>query len=141
MSERTAARIGGATLALAAFGVAAWLLWRTQVPSGLDAPPAHLRAPRAEQYARLPRLLWVGQAAAALAVLAGLVAIGPWLARRLRFGLAVLLAVLAALWLVGLPFGLVLHWWQRRYGLTRQSYLARSEEHTSELQSLTNIVC
>jgi STE24 endopeptidase len=28
------------------------------------------------------------------------------------------------LWLVDLPFGLVLHWWDRRYGLTRQSYLA-----------------
>jgi STE24 endopeptidase len=32
--------------------------------------------------------------------------------------------VLAALWLVHLPFAAVLHWWQRRYGLTTQSYLA-----------------
>jgi STE24 endopeptidase len=123
MSERTAARIGGATLALAGFGGAAWLLWRTQVPSGLDAQAVHLRAPRAEEYARLPRLLWAGHAAAELTVLAGLAVAGRWLAGRLRFGLAVLLAVLAALWLVRLPFGLVLHWWQRRYGLTEQSYL------------------
>jgi STE24 endopeptidase len=123
MSERTAARIGGATLALAAFGVAAWLLWRTQVPAGLDAPSARLRAPRAEEYSRLPRLLWAGHAVAELAALAGLALAGRWLVARLRFGLAVLLAVLAALWLVRLPFGLVLHWWQRRYGLTHQSYL------------------
>ncbi|HEV8249724.1 MAG TPA: M48 family metalloprotease [Gaiellaceae bacterium] len=124
MSERTAARIGAATLALAGFGVAAWLLWRTQVPSGLDTPPVRFRAPRADEYSRLPRALWAGRTAAELALLAALVAAGPWLARRLRYGIAVLLAVLAALWLVDLPFGLVLHWWDRRYGLTRQSYLA-----------------
>jgi STE24 endopeptidase len=124
MSERTAARIGAATLALAGFGVAAWLLWRTQVPSGLDTPPVRFRAPRADEYSRLPRALWAGRTAAELALLAALVAAGPWLARRLRYGVAVLLAVLAALWLVDLPFGLVLHWWDRRYGLTRQSYLA-----------------
>jgi STE24 endopeptidase len=124
MSEKTAARIGGATLALAGFGVAAWLLWRTQVPSGLDASPVHFRAQRAEDYARLPRLLWAGHAAAEVALLAVLAAAGRWLAARLRFGVPVLLVVLAALWLVELPFGLVGHWWERRYGLTRQSYVA-----------------
>src|SRR5215210_4462816 len=123
MSERTAARIGGATLALAAFGVAAWLLWRTEVLSGLDAAPAHLRAPRADEYSRLPRWLWAAHTVVELAVLAGLALAGRWLAARLRFGVALLFAVLAALWLVQLPFGLVLHWWQRRYGLTHQSYL------------------
>jgi STE24 endopeptidase len=122
MSERTAARIGVATLTLAGFGVAAWLLWRTQVPAGLRTPRVELQAPRAEEYARLPRLLWAGRTAAELGLLAGLAAAGARLARRLRFGVAVLVAVLAALWLVELPFGLVLHWWQRRYGLTRQSY-------------------
>jgi len=115
--------MGAATLALAGFGVAAWLLWRTQVPGGLELPAVRFRAPRADEYSRLPRALWAGRTAAALLVLAGLAAAGPWLARRLRHGVAVLLVVLAALWLVELPFGLVLHWWQRRYGLTHQSYL------------------
>ena len=93
------------------------------MPSGLELPPAHLRAPRAEEYSRVPRVLWAAGEAAQLAVLAALAAAGPRLARRLRFGVVVLLAVLAALWLVRLPFGLALHWWQRRYGLTRQSYV------------------
>ena len=94
------------------------------MPSGLSLPSVQLRAPRADDYSRLPRVLWVARTAAVLVALAFLVAAGPWLARRLRYGVAVLLVVLAALWLVELPFGLVLHWWNRRYGLTRQSYLA-----------------
>ena len=119
----TAARIAAATLTAAGFAAAGWLLWQTQVPAGLELPRVDLRVPRAKEYARLPRLLWAGRTAAELVLLGGLAAAGPWLARRLRSGFAVLLAVLAALWLVQLPFGLVLHWWQRRYGLTRQPYL------------------
>jgi STE24 endopeptidase len=124
MSERTAARIGLATLASAAFAVCAWLLWRTEVPGGLSLPAVELHVPRAVAYARLPPYLWVGRVAAELGVLAALAAAGSRLARVLRSRVAVLLAVLAALWLVQLPFGLVLHWWQRRYGLTRQAYAA-----------------
>jgi Zn-dependent protease with chaperone function len=141
MSEMTAARIGAATLTLAGFAVAAWLLWRTQVPSGLDLPAVHLRAPRADQYSRLPRWLWLGRTAAVLFVLAALVVAGPWLARRLRYGVAVLLVVLAALWLVELPFGLVLHWWNRRYGLTRQSYLAWLVDPWLELIGVVVVAC
>jgi STE24 endopeptidase len=141
MSERTAARIGAATLALVGFAVAAWLLWRTQVPTGLDLPSVHLRAPRADEYSRLPRWLWVGRTVAVLGVLAGLVAAGRWLARRLRYGVAVLLVVLAALWLVELPFGLVLHWWNRRYGLTRQSYLAWLVDPWLELIAVVVVAC
>jgi STE24 endopeptidase len=123
------------------FAVAAWLLWRTQVPAGLDLPSVHLRAPRADEYSRLPRWLWVGRTVAVLGVLAGLVAAGPWLARRLRYGVAVLLVVLAALWLVELPFGLVLHWWNRRYGLTRQSYLAWLVDPWLELIAVVVVAC
>ena len=123
------------------FAVAAWLLWRTQVPSGLDLPSVHLHAPRADEYSRLPRWLWVGRTVAVIAVLAALVAAGPWLARRLRYGVAVLLVVLAALWLVELPFGLVLHWWNRRYGLTRQSYLAWLVDPWLELIAIVVVAC
>ena len=115
--------VAAAGLYAAGAGIAGWLLWRTQVPAGLAVADVELRAPRAEEYARLPRWLWLGRTALELAVLAGLAAAGPWLARRLRLGVVVLLGVLAALWLVALPFGLALHWWQRRYGLTTQSYL------------------
>jgi STE24 endopeptidase len=117
-------RVASAAAAVVAGAVAAWLLWRTQVPGDLPLPPVRVQADRAEEYSRLPRLLWAGRAGTDLLLLVGLAAAGPWLARRLRLGVAVLLTVLAALWLVHLPFGLVLHWWQRRYGLTTQSYLA-----------------
>lgn len=117
-------RVASAAAAVVAGAVAAWLLWRTQVPGDLPLPPVRVQADRAEEYSRLPRLLWAGRAGTDLLLLVGLAAAGPWLARRLRFGVAVLLTVLAALWLVHLPFGLVLHWWQRRFGLTTQSYLA-----------------
>lgn len=93
------------------------------MPADLRLPRVELDAPRAEEYARLPRLLWAGRTAAELALLGGLAAAGPRVARRLRSGVAVLLAVLAALWLVRLPFGLVQHWWDRRYDLSRRSYL------------------
>lgn len=100
-----------------------------------------LRVPRAEEYSRLPRLLWVVRTAAVLGVLAALVRAGPWLAQRLRYGVAVLLVVLAAVWLVELPFGLVRHWWQRRYGLTSQSYLAWLVDPWLELIAVVVVAC
>jgi STE24 endopeptidase len=124
MSEMTAARIGVATLAAAVFGVAAWLLWRTEVPGDLVLPHVELRAERADDYSRVARALWLARTAAELVLLGSLAAVGARLARRLRYGVLVLLAVLAALWLVRLPFGVVAHWWRRRHGLSTQGYLA-----------------
>jgi STE24 endopeptidase len=121
--------------------VAGWLLWRTQVPADLRLPEVELEAARAEEYARLPRLLWAGRTAAGLILLAGLAAAGPWLGRRFRFGVAVLLVVLAALWLVNLPFGLVLHWWRRRYDLTSQPYLAWLVDPWLELLAGAAVAC
>ncbi|MEX0674283.1 MAG: M48 family metalloprotease [Gaiellaceae bacterium] len=137
----TSLRAASAAFVLAGGAAAAWLLWRTQVPADLQLPEVELEAPRAEEYARLPRLLWAGRTAADLLLLAGLAAAGPWLARRLRFGVAVLLAVLAALWLVNLPFGLVLHWWQRRFGLTTQPYLAWLVDPWLELLAGAALAC
>src|SRR5688500_13561657 len=141
MSEQTATRIGAAALAAAGAAAAGWLLWRTQVPGDLQLPEIELQAPRAEEYARLPRLLWAGRMAADLLLLAGLAAAGPWLARRLRFGIGVLLAVLAPLWLVNLPCGLVLHWWRRRYDLTSQTYLAWLVDPWLELLAAAAVAC
>lgn len=104
--------------------MAAWLLWRTEVPGDLVLPHVEFRAERADDFTRVARALRLGRSAAELALLGGLAAAGPWLARRLRYGVLVLLFVLAALWLVRLPFGVVAHWWRRRHGLSGQGYLA-----------------
>ena len=111
------------------------------MPSGLDLQSVQLRAPRAEEYSRLPRWLWVARTVAVLAVLVALVFAGRWLARRLRYGVAVLLVVLAVVWLVQLPFGLVAHWWNRRYGLTHQSYLAWLVDPWLELIGVVVVAC
>jgi STE24 endopeptidase len=126
MSEMTATRIRPATLAAALLWlVAAWLLWRTEVPD-LDLRPGGLvpSDPDAEDYARGQRLVWLVRVGVQLALLVFAV---RW-ARRLRGGglrrsLAVLLAVLAALWLVALPVRLVSHRLRREYDLSEQSYL------------------
>jgi STE24 endopeptidase len=115
--------------------VAGSLLWRTQVPEGLQLPAPSARALfGAEQlretadYARVPRGLWIARTLVQLAVLGVLAALGPALAARLRGGalrrgLVLLALVLVALWLTRLPFAATAHWWRRRHGLSRQSYL------------------
>jgi Zn-dependent protease with chaperone function len=128
MSEMTATRIRAATLAAALallWLVAAWLLWRTDVPD-LDLRPGGLvpSDPDAEDYARGQRLVWLVRVGVQLALLV----VAVRLARRVRGGglrrsLAVLLAVLAALWLVALPVRLVSHRLRREYDLSEQSYL------------------
>ena len=115
--------MGAATLVV--WIAAAALLWRTEVPSDLDLPEvgarqvfsaAHLE--EAGGYARGHRLLWIGSTLASLTVLVLLV-------RRPPRGrpVVVLLACLAALWLVRLPFGLAAHWWRRRHHISAQGYL------------------
>lgn len=125
-----------------------WFLLQTHVPDGLQLPhvdpqdvftPAELAA--AESYARLPRLLWAGRTAAELLVLAGLVALAPWLAGRLRSPLAVLAVTLAAIWLVALPFRAVGHWWRRRHDLSDQGYLAWLVDPWLETLALAAVAC
>jgi STE24 endopeptidase len=141
MSETTAARIGVATLAAAGYVAAAWLLWRTQVPERLALPGAELEAPEAEDYARVARLLWVGRTLTELALLGWLIALGPRLAGRLRYGVVVLLAVLAALWLARLPWGAAAHWWRRRHGLSAQGYGAWILDPWLELLAFAAVAC
>lgn len=141
MSETTATRIGLATLAAALWAAAAWLLWRTQVPQGLALPGAELEAPEAEDYAGVARLLWVGRTLTELALLGWLAALGPRLAGALRYGVVVLLAVLAALWLARLPWGAAAHWWRRRHGLSAQGYAAWILDPWLELLALAAVAC
>jgi STE24 endopeptidase len=113
--------------------VAAWLLWRTRVPDlrlpNVDAPSTFGAAVthRAERHDRLLEIdfvLALGVQVGALVVVARL---APRIEPRLRGhevlrGLELALVALAAAWLARLPFGLVAQWWQRRYGLSPQSY-------------------
>jgi STE24 endopeptidase len=127
MSEMTATRIGVGTLT-AVWVVAALLLWRTEVPSGLDveptlAPFAALELERAERHDAVLRLIALGGLAAGLAVLFALTRArlplrGPALLRAAEVG--VLAAVL--LLLARLPFGLASLWWQRRHDIAQLGY-------------------
>jgi STE24 endopeptidase len=125
MSEMTATRIVGAAT-LVVWIAAAALLWRTEVPGDLRLPdvkaaelfPAE-HVEEADEYAGGHRLLWAGSTLVSLALLALL----AWRPPPGRRPLLVLVAVLAALWLARLPFGVAAHWWRRRHGISSQGYL------------------
>ncbi|MBA2474898.1 MAG: M48 family metalloprotease [Actinobacteria bacterium] len=132
MSARRAALLA---VAAGLWLLAASLLWRTRVPGELQL--AHLRPEllfsgshleAADDYTGPLRALWLGSTAAGLVLLWSLARAGPRLAGRLRGtplvrSLALLVAVLTALWLVRLPFAAAGHWWRRRHDISRQPYL------------------
>src|SRR5436853_1044666 len=127
---RVAARIASFAVLAAAWLYAASLLWRTQVPAGLRLPrvdPHRVfsdallhRTARHDGFLRIDFLL------ASAAQLAALF----WLARRpprgwgrpLLRGLELALLALVVSWVARFPFGLAAEWWERRYGISRQSY-------------------
>ena len=110
------------------------LLWRTHVPAQLRLPALDPSAifgaetlRRARHHDAFLRLDWLAELALELGLLGTLAVLAPRLAARLRGGALVRGALLAALawallWLVRFPFGLAAQWWERRYGLSRQSY-------------------
>jgi STE24 endopeptidase len=126
----------GATLvlAVAAWLVAAALLWRTKVPGSLHRP--HLEPAayfsdsqlhRAARYSSVGRLLFLVGVAVQLAVLAVLAVFGRRLARGFalgEIGAGVMIGVAASLFvtLATLPVGLVGLWWDRRYGISKEEY-------------------
>jgi STE24 endopeptidase len=126
----------GATivLAVAAWLVAAALLWRTKVPDSLHRPhldPAAYFSPsqlhRAARYSSVGRLLLLVGVAVQLAVLAVLAVLGRRLAQGFalgEIGAGVMIGVAASLFvtLATLPVGLVGLWWDRRYGISKQEY-------------------
>jgi STE24 endopeptidase len=133
----TATRIGRvATLAVAAlvWVLAGAALWRTQVPSNLRLPAldpssvfgsAAVRA--GERYERFLVYDWLLGTLAALAALIVMVQRGPRLARSLGLGrvnAGIITAVLATtlVWAVSLPFGFASAWWQRRHGISKESW-------------------
>src|SRR5919201_556713 len=140
MSERTAtrmrvaARIASFAVLAAAWLYAAALLWRTQVPAGLHLPrvdphrtfsDALLR--RTARHDGFLRIDFLFASAAQLVALVVLAVQAPrlvgrlWGGRLLR-GLELALVALVVSWVARFPFGLAAEWWERRYGISRQSY-------------------
>src|SRR5215210_4567812 len=115
--------------AAAGWVLAAAFLWRTSVPSVplADLAPDDVFAPaylrRSERYAEVVRWIWVGAVVTHAAVLVGIVLLGPRLRLRgIRGGVGLGVATLVLVWLAGLPFVLVGHWWRRRYGVSDADY-------------------
>jgi STE24 endopeptidase len=112
------------------------LLWRTTVPDGLRLPHLDENAVfgsglvrRAERYERALDLFWLGATLTQLAVLLVLARRG----RRLVCGLGLgpinagIVAGVVALtiaWAAGLPWVVATAWWERRHGVSYESYAA-----------------
>ena len=130
MRMRVAARIASLAVLAAAWLYAASLLWRTQVPAHLQLPqldphqvfPDALlrRTARHDGFLRIDFLL---ASAAQLGALLWLALRPPrgW-GRPLLRGLELALLALVVSWVARFPFGLAAQWWERRYGISRQSY-------------------
>jgi STE24 endopeptidase len=114
------------------------VLWRTKVPD-LDLPELDASAyfdagqlERIDDFRTLTRALWVASVGVELAVLGVLVwkrrpvaaLVGRHARGRVRTAVGIGLVAVLVVWLVLLPLGGVTHWWDRRYGLSRQSYPA-----------------
>ena len=122
-------------IAAAAWCAAAWYLWQTSVPAGLDLPdlePSRFfrRAALAEadDYSLFIAVERVAAAVALVAVLAVYAAKGAAFARESaagRIGTGMLLGMLGLglVWLFQIGFGLAELWWQRRHDLSRQGYV------------------
>jgi Zn-dependent protease with chaperone function len=125
-----------ATLAAVAvaWAVAASLLWRTKVPSSLHLPSLDERSifgadlvREAQRYERFLNINWVLGTIAGLGALVWMVRRGPRMAESFRLGQVnagiILGAVtLTVVWAVSLPFALATEWWQRRHGISTESY-------------------
>jgi len=122
-------------IAVGGWWAAAWYLWRTSVPAGLELPD--LEASRffsgstleeAEDYGFVLDLLAVAAVVVLVAVLAVYAAKGAAFARESaagRIGTGMLLGMLGLglVWLFQIGFGLARLWWQRRHDLNEQSYV------------------
>ena len=135
MSARTAGRAVLLAALAAVWSVAAYFLWRSQVPSSLHLPhvavrqmfsAGQLRA--ASSFGRFTTLDWV------LAELTQLVVFGLYAWRGARFaresaagpiGTGMLLGMIgfALVWLSQLPFEFASLWWERRHHLTHVGYV------------------
>jgi STE24 endopeptidase len=134
---RTGLLVAGGLLAAvfaAGWGLAAWALWQTEVPTGLDLPEVRAsdvlsaaQLDEAQDYELFLRLGFV------VSLVVVVVVFGLYARYGARFtsesaagpiGTGMLLGMLglAFLWLVQVPFGLVFLWWQRRHDVSELGY-------------------
>jgi STE24 endopeptidase len=119
----------------AAWAVAAWFLWQTQVPEGLDLPDVAAEAVLAQpelgearDFERFLRWSYVASALVLIGVFAVYARYGARFVRESaagRIGTGMLLGMLgfAIVWLVQVPFGLIDLWWQRRHDVSELGYV------------------
>jgi STE24 endopeptidase len=115
-------------------GLAAWALWQTEVPDGLDRPsiPASeiLSAAQLDEvrsYELFPRVSFLVSLVVVVVVFALYARYGDRFVRESaagRIGTGMLLGMLglAFLWLVQVPFGLADLWWERRHDVSELDY-------------------
>jgi len=130
----------------------ALLLWRTKVPHDLRVPHLDENAVfgrglvrRARSYERLLDLLWVGATLTELAVLAVLVRRGRRVAAglglgRVNAGIVVGVVALTVVWAAGLPWLVVTQWWERRHGISYESYAGTLSGAWAQLLGQTFVV-
>ncbi|MGI9659636.1 MAG: M48 family metalloprotease [Gaiellaceae bacterium] len=123
-----------ALLLAAGWGVAAYLLLRTQVPADLALPSLDeaefftaRQLEEAERYDRFSRINWILSTVALLVSLAAYARWGHHFTRESaagRIGTGMLLAMLgfAIVWLVQVPFGIAQLWWDRRNDVAELTY-------------------
>ena len=116
------------------WGLAAWTLWQTEVPDGLDLPdvpasevlsPAQLDEVRS--YELFLRVEFLVSLVVVIAVFALYARFGARFVRESaagRIGTGMLLGMLglAFLWIVQIPFGLAALWWERRHDVSELGY-------------------
>lgn len=120
----------------ATWAIAALLLARTSVPGGLQLGHVDVRSTfgpavvaRASRYERFARWDWLLSQLALLGVLwlyarYGVRYVRESAAGRIGTGMLLGMLGLAFVWLSQLPFGLAGHWWDRRYHVSSEGYLA-----------------
>jgi STE24 endopeptidase len=124
--------------------VAAVLLWRTTVPSlrlphaSEDAIFGRSLVRDAQRYERLLDWMWVAATLATLVAYVIVVRRARTIARELRLGdvnAGIVLAVLTltVTWAATLPFVVVGTWWERRHGISTQSYAGAVAERWGQL--------
>jgi STE24 endopeptidase len=118
----------------AGWGLAAWALWQTEVPDGLDLPdvpdseilsPAQLDEVRSyELFLRVEVLVSLVVVIAVFALYArfGARFVRESAAGRIGTGMLLGMLGLAFLWLVQIPFGLAALWWERRHDVSELGY-------------------
>ena len=128
------ARLAGVVAFAGLWAAAAWFLWQSKLPSGLDLPHVDARAVfgassirRAASFDRFVRIDALLAELALLGVLGVYAARGERLTRESAagpIGTGMLLGMLgfAFVWLVQLPFGLAELWWERRHDVSKVGY-------------------